>query len=136
MAAVAAVIVLTLRYAWKVRIVCVQSGTAKNFRIFCHEVIGTNICQKPARSVAFFFGCCVCLLNPKLRTNMSEGKTGHPVGGAETKRYEIVEAAEPLLGGGSQGCVELRGAVGIRGPSSGGCAQTRWLGDGGLIMQL
>eukprot|EP00439_Symbiodinium_sp_Y106_P025348 s4618_g3.t1 len=27
-----------------------------------------------------------------LMTNMSEGKTGDPVGGAETKRYDIVEA--------------------------------------------
>ena len=30
--------------------------------------------------------------NRDLRTNMSEGKTGDPVGGAETKRYDIVEA--------------------------------------------
>lgn len=49
-----------------------------------------------------------------LMTNMSEGKTGHPVGGAETKRYDIVEVNGVKVGlmGLSEdwlaGCSQLR----------------------------
>ena len=39
---------------------------------------------------------------------MSEGKTGHPVGGAETKRYDIVEASCCVLRAGSSSLFKFR----------------------------